>query len=187
MIAFEDDFDFIEKQHEMLSEDASQEPKAKRQRFDRENEVDSTALRAPKTVSILDGQTIVTLCSPEVFACLGQAYPTRLCRPPPLVRYTHDQTEFLKKLFREYAPTIESSVFSAMRRGRREQFINFDFEMFKADHSLDLGRPRIVQDIFINELKRSDGNAAFADYGGKLFGASHRILGNAKFTVEFFW
>ena len=195
MTKFDDEFDFISMQHESVDMEEQIEPHPKRQRFDKDRGDDRGDDRdtlggtatARRTVEILDGQSIVTLCSPQVFACLGKSFPRRLCKPPPFAVYTRPQKDFLKRLFDEYAGVIESSVFSAMMRGKKEQFINFDFEKFKADYSLNLGRPRIVQDTFINELKRNDPNAAFTDYGGKLFGASHRILGNEKFTVEFFW
>ena len=191
LINFDNEFDFIDSEDdydaelEQLKRDPTGASNPKRQRLDRSMDAADQSTRT--TVTLLPGQEVVTLCSPQVFYSLGKRHPKRLCKPPVCISFTENQIAFFRSLFAKYTTSIEDAVFSAMHRGRCEQFINFDFEDFKASHSLQIGRPCVCQEIFINELKRSDGKGAFSSYAGKLFGVSHALLKNKKFTVKFFW
>jgi len=183
------DFDFVEHDYdaelEQLKRDPTGAPNPKRQRLDRSMDAADTSTRT--TVTLLPGQEVVTLCSPQVFYSLGRQYPKRLSKPPVCISFTEKQVAFFRSLFEKYTASIEDAVFSAMQRGLCDQHMNFDFEDFKAPHSLQIGRPYICQEIFINELKRSDGKGAFPGYYAKLFGVSHFLMRNKRFTVRFFW
>ena len=141
-----DEFDFVESDDDYdaeldkLKRDPTGAPNPKRQRLDRS--MDAADMSTRTTVTLLPGQEVVTLCSPQVFYNLGKRYP-KLCKPPVCISFTEKQIAFFGLLFEKYTASIEDAVFSAMQRGRCEQFINFEFEDFKAPYTLQIGRPCI--------------------------------------------
>ena len=139
-----------------------------------------------KNVSLLPGQIVITICSPDIFLALGKRFPKLRCPAPIVRRFSDEEMAFLSTLFQKNEQNVITSILGAMRRGQKEKFINFDRKLFDAP-SLGLGPPGKVLDIFLDELKVPLGHGAFPYYHGKLMGVAHSVWKNKNFTVKFNW
>lgn len=90
--------------------------------------------------------------------------------------------EFLTDKY--YNQVVSCLQFNAKEKGKREAFMNFTYEDFKANMPT-LGKPRAIQRKWIEEMKNP--NSIFLKGKRPLQGISYDCWGNGSFTVHFTW
>jgi len=97
--------------------------------------------------------------------------------------------EKFKLLNEKYFDMIERKIKNMSAKGKREAYINFSWEDFKANcHGL--GNPKQFQRLWINEITNPKSNYLPKDQDGNtkcLEGLHADIWGNGAFTTHFTW
>lgn len=97
--------------------------------------------------------------------------------------------EMFKKLNEKYFDMIERKIKNMSEKGKREAYINFAWEDFKANcHGL--GNPKQFQRLWIDEITNPESIYLPKDKDGKtkcLQGLNADIWGNGSFTTHFTW
>jgi hypothetical protein len=97
--------------------------------------------------------------------------------------------EKFKMLNEKYFDMIERKIKNMSAKGRREAYINFDWDDFKANCN-GLGNPRQFQRLWIDEITNPDSIYLPKDEDGStkcLEGLHADIWGNGAFTTHFTW
>jgi len=97
--------------------------------------------------------------------------------------------EKFKFLNEKYFDMIERKIKNMSAKGRREAYINFDWDDFKANCN-GLGNPKQFQRIWIDEITNPDSIYLPKDEEGNtkcLAGLHADIWGNGAFTTHFTW
>ena len=97
--------------------------------------------------------------------------------------------EKFKMLNEKYFDMIERKIKNMSAKGRREAYINFDWDDFKANCN-GLGNPKQFQRLWIDEITNPDSIYLPKDEDGKtkcLEGLHADIWGNRAFTTHFTW
>jgi hypothetical protein len=97
--------------------------------------------------------------------------------------------EKFKFLNEKYFDMIERKIINMSAKGRREAYINFDWDDFKANCN-GLGNPKQFQRIWIDEITNPDSIYLPKDEEGNtkcLAGLHADIWGNGAFTTHFTW
>lgn len=97
--------------------------------------------------------------------------------------------EKFKLLNEKYFDMIERKIKNMSEKGKREAYINFAWDDFKANcHGL--GNPKEFQRLWINEITNPDSIYLPKDVDGNskcLQGLNADIWGNGAFTTHFTW
>ena len=97
--------------------------------------------------------------------------------------------EKFKMLNQKYFDMIERKIKNMSEKGKREAYINFAWDDFKANcHGL--GNPKEFQRLWFDEITNPDSIYLPKDEDGKtksLQGLNADILGNRSFTTHFTW
>ena len=104
-------------------------------------------------------------------------------------RIIHIKDELMQALTDKYHKSILIGIQNASKQGKREKYINFDREDFKANCK-GLGFPKQVALIWLEEMCNPESLYLPEDDDGnkKHFkGIEYNILNNAKFTTHFTW
>jgi len=97
--------------------------------------------------------------------------------------------EKFKMLNEKYFDMIERKIKNMSAKGKREAYINFDWDDFKANCN-GLGNPKQFQRLWIDEITNPDSIYLPKDEDGKtkcLEGLHADIWGNGAFTTHFTW
>ena len=97
--------------------------------------------------------------------------------------------EKFKLLNEKYFDMIERKIKNMSAKGKREAYINFDWNDFKANCN-GLGNPKQFQRLWIDEIINPDSIYLPKDEDGKtkcLEGLHADIWGNGAFTTHFTW
>jgi len=98
--------------------------------------------------------------------------------------------EKFKALTAKYHSSIKTGIEHAAKRGKREKYINFDRDDFKAN-CVGLGFPQEFQDMWLKEMcnPKSEYLPTNDDTGEKIHfeGISYNIWNNRNFTTVFKW
>ena len=98
--------------------------------------------------------------------------------------------ELMVTLTEKYHGTVKRGIENASRAGKREKFINFTFEDFKANCS-GLGTPKDVMRMWINEMCDPESKyVPVSEEGGNkihFLGLTADIWGGKTFTTRFTW
>lgn len=97
--------------------------------------------------------------------------------------------EKFKMLNEKYFDMIERKIKNMSAKGKREAYINFDWNDFKANCN-GLGNPKQFQRLWIDEITNPDSIYLPKDEDGKtkcLEGLHADIWGNGVFTTHFTW
>ena len=97
--------------------------------------------------------------------------------------------EKFKLLNEKYFDMIARKIKNMSAKGKREAYINFDWDDFKANCN-GLGNPKQFQRLWIDEITNPDSIYLPKDEDGKtkcLEGLHANIWGNGTFTTHFTW
>lgn len=97
--------------------------------------------------------------------------------------------ELMVGLTDKYHGTIKRGIEAATRAKKREKFINFEFEDFKANCS-GLGTPKDVMRMWIDDMCNPESDYVPVDESGKKIhfsGLTADIWGGRTFTTRFTW
>ena len=97
--------------------------------------------------------------------------------------------EKFKMLNEKYFDMIERKIKNMSAKGRREAYINFDWDDFKANCN-GLGNPKQFQRLWIDEITNPNSIYLPKDEDGStkcLEGLHADIWGNGAFTTHFTW
>ena len=97
--------------------------------------------------------------------------------------------EKFKLLNEKYFDMIERKIKNMSAKGKREAYINFDWDDFKANCN-GLGNPKQFQRLWIDEITNPDSIYLPKDEDGStkcLEGLHADIWGNGSFTTHFTW
>ena len=102
---------------------------------------------------------------------------------------SHTKNQLMQALTDKYHKSILIGIQNASKQGKREKYINFDREDFKANCK-GLGFPKQVEMMWLEEMCTSESSYLPEDDDGnkKHFkGIKYNIWNNAKFTTHFTW
>lgn len=96
-----------------------------------------------------------------------------------------------KKLTDKYHPIIKNSIMSAAKQGKREKYINFDRNDFKANFP-GLGYPKDIQENWLDDVITNPASDFLprhydTDMPEHLNGLIYEIWNNKNFTTKFSW
>lgn len=97
-----------------------------------------------------------------------------------------EKFEFLND---KYFDMIQRKIMNFSKKGKREAYINFDYEDFKAN-CRGLGNPKQFQRLWIDSITNPNSSYLPVDKHGKtksLEGLRADIWGNGLFTTHFTW
>lgn len=96
-----------------------------------------------------------------------------------------------KELTEKYHGIIKSGIMSAAKQGKREKYINFDRNDFKANYP-GLGYPKDIQQNWLDDVITNPASDFLprhydTDMPEHLNGLIYEIWNNKKFTTKFTW
>ena len=96
-----------------------------------------------------------------------------------------------KKLTEKYHSIIKNGIISAAKQGKREKYINFDKNDFKANFP-GLGYPKDIQENWLEDVITNPSSDFLprhydTDMPEHLNGLIYEIWNNKKFTTKFSW
>ena len=99
--------------------------------------------------------------------------------------------EMYKKLTEKYHSIIKNGIISAAKQGKREKYINFDKNDFKANFP-GLGYPKDIQENWLEDVITNPSSDFLprhydTDMPEHLNGLMYEIWNNKKFTTKFSW
>ena len=99
--------------------------------------------------------------------------------------------EMYKKLTEKYHSIIKNGIISAAKQGKREKYINFDKNDFKANFP-GLGYPKDIQENWLEDVITNPSSDFLprhydTDMPEHLNGLIYEIWNNKKFTTKFSW
>ena len=104
-------------------------------------------------------------------------------------RITHIKDQLMQTLTDKYHKSILTGIQNASKQGKREKYINFDREDFKANCK-GLGFPKQIEIMWLEEMCNPESSYLPEDDDGnkKHFkGINYNIWNNGKFTTHFTW
>lgn len=110
----------------------------------------------------------------------------RLLHEKRMEEVKKEKFEFLND---KYFDMIQRKIMNFSKKGKREAYINFDYEDFKAN-CRGLGNPKQFQRLWINSITNPNSSYLPTDEDGKtkcLEGLHADIWGNGAFTTHFTW
>ena len=105
-------------------------------------------------------------------------------------RYENKKDELMIFLTEKYHGSVKRAIHNASQKGKREKYINFCYDDFKANMN-GFGNPKAVQAIWLDEMTNplSKYLPVNEDTGEKehFVGLNWNIWGNSVFTTYFTW
>lgn len=105
------------------------------------------------------------------------------------IRRKQFRDQLMQTLTDKYHKSILIGIQNASKQGKREKYINFDREDFKANCK-GLGFPKQIEIMWLEEMCNPDSSYLPEDDDGnkKHFkGINYNIWNNGKFTTHFTW